>query len=165
MQRYNLKIVFEDAGEFHPEILDTPEKAYHYMQGAFDECPMQEAFYVIALNRKNRPLGRYRATIGTATASLVHPREVFQPLVLAGASAFIASHNHPSGDPTPSRADIAITKRLAEAARVMDINLLDHVIIGDRKADPLHCGYYSFSDHGLCPQLEPYQKEHYAHPS
>jgi DNA repair protein RadC len=130
-------------------VVDSPERVFQYMEGAFDPDPTVEWFFVIPLNRKNRALGRIAITKGTATASLVHPREVFRPAVLCNASALIVAHNHPSGDPAPSQADIRATRQLKEAAKTMQIDLLDHLIVGDKDADPCNVGYYSFSEAGL----------------
>lgn len=130
-------------------VVDSPERVFQYMEGAFDPDPTVEWFFVILLNRKNRAIGRTAITKGTATASLVHPREVFRPAVLCNASAVIAVHNHPSGDPSPSQADIRATRQLREASGILQIDLLDHVIIGEREADPCGTGYYSFSESGL----------------
>ena len=149
MQRFNIKVVFEDAGTWSEGLIQSPEDVFHYMEGAFADAPMQEAFYVIALSRKNRPIGRHRVSIGTLTSTLVHPREVFRPLILAGASAFIVCHNHPSGDPSPSSADISITRRLKEAGAIFDMDMTDHIIIGTAEDDASGLGYYSFSEHGL----------------
>lgn len=80
-------------------------------------------------------------TVGTADASLVHPRDVFREAVLAGAAAVVLFHNHPSGDPAPSDGDVALTHRLAAAAEVMGIELLDHLVLAD-------CRYFSFREHG-----------------
>jgi len=123
------------------EALDAPERVLRYMEGAFDPDPTVEWFYVVLLNRKNRPLGRLAVTKGTANSTLVHPREVFRPAVLAGASAIVCVHNHPSGVSDPSTADLKITRQLRESATVLDIDLLDHIIVGDP-------GYYSFSEAG-----------------
>jgi DNA repair protein RadC len=120
-----------------------------YMQGAFDEAPVAEMFYVVCLTRKNRPLGRHRVTVGTATAALAHPREVFRIAILASAAAIVCVHNHPSGDPGPSAADLTITKLLREASKTVEIDMLDHVIIGTKDDDPLGRGYYSFREAGL----------------
>jgi len=87
--------------------------------------------------------------VGTATAALAHPREVFRIAVLASASSIIAVHNHPSGDPSPSAADIQLTRQLREAGQALDIPVLDHVIIGNVLDDPLSRGYYSFREVGL----------------
>jgi DNA repair protein RadC len=119
------------------------------MDGAFAESPMQESFYVVCLNRKNRPLCRTRITLGSATSALVHPREVFRAAVLASATGIVCVHNHPSGDPAPSAADLAVTRQLREAARVMDIELLDHLVIGRKDDDPAGMGYFSFRSAGL----------------
>ena len=110
---------------------------------------MQEALYVIMLDRKNHPLGRHLVTLGTLTGSLVHSREVFRSAIIAGVAAIVVSHNHPSGDPAPSSADLAVTRQLREAANILQIDLLYHVIVGDRNADPAAKGYYSFRQAGL----------------
>lgn len=108
-----------------------------------------EKFWVLCLNRKNRLIKRIEVTSGTATAALAHPREVFREAVRTSAAAVICVHNHPSGDPSPSTADIQVTRQLREAARTLDIEMLDHVIVGQPAADPLGLGYYSFRTAGL----------------
>lgn len=108
-----------------------------------------EKFWVLCLNRKNRLLRRVEVTSGTATSALAHPREVFREAIREAASAVICAHNHPSGDPAPSAADVQLTRQLREAARAVDIDLLDHVIVGRPSADPLGRGYYSFREAGL----------------
>jgi DNA repair protein RadC len=108
-----------------------------------------EKFWVLCLNRKNRLIKCVEVTSGTATASLAHPREVFRPAISEGACAVICAHNHPSGDPAPSAADIHVTRQLREAAKTIEIDLLDHVIVGQTGADPLGRGYYSFRAAGL----------------
>lgn len=120
-----------------------------YLLSAFDENPVQEHFYAIHLNRRNRPLGRQLITLGTLNSTLVAPREVFRGAILANASALIVAHNHPSGDPSPSAADISVTRRLREASAVMEIELLDHVVVGTIDGDPLGKGYYSFRESGM----------------
>jgi DNA repair protein RadC len=91
----------------------------------------REHFGVFCLNNKHRLIGYHEVSVGTLTASLVHPREVFKPVILAGSAAFICVHNHPSGDPAPSPEDIDITRRLKEGAGILGLSLLDHVIIGN----------------------------------
>jgi DNA repair protein RadC len=108
-----------------------------------------EKFWVLCLNRRNRLRKRVEVSSGTATAALAHPREVFRSAIREAASAVVCAHNHPSGDPSPSAADIQLTRQLREAASAVDIPLLDHVIIGRRGADPLGRGYYSFREAGL----------------
>jgi DNA repair protein RadC len=108
-----------------------------------------EKFWVLCLNRKNRLLRRVEVTSGTATAALAHPREVFREAIREAATAVICAHNHPSGDPAPSGADLQLTRQLREAARAVDIDLLDHVIVGRATADPAGRGFYSFREAGL----------------
>jgi len=108
-----------------------------------------EKFWVLCLDRRNRLRKRVEVSSGTATAALAHPREVFRSAIREAAAALVCVHNHPSGDPSPSAADIQLTRQLREAAAAVDIPLLDHVIIGRRGADPLGRGYYSFREAGL----------------
>jgi DNA repair protein RadC len=91
----------------------------------------QETFHVLLLDGKHRLRRRQRVSVGTLTSSLVHPREVFAPAVREGAAAVIVAHNHPSGDPEPSAEDLAVTRRLIEAGRVLGVPLVDHVVLGD----------------------------------
>ena len=107
----------------------TPEDAAELMKELKEKD--REHFAVILLNTKNRVLGVEVVSIGTLDASLVSPREVLKSALLANAAALVCVHNHPSGDPSPSAEDIRITKTLKQAAKIMDINILDHVIIGD----------------------------------
>jgi len=108
-----------------------------------------EKFWVLCLNRKNRLLKQVEITSGTATSSLAHPREVYREAIRQGATAVVCVHNHPSGDPAPSAADVQVTRQLREAARAVDIELLDHVIVGRAAADPQGRGYYSFRESGV----------------
>jgi DNA repair protein RadC len=108
-----------------------------------------EKFWVLCLNRKNRLVKRVEITSGIATASLAHPREVFRAAIQEAASAVVCVHNHPSGDPAPSAADVQVTRQLREASKAVDIMLLDHVIVGRVGSDPLGRGFFSFRDAGL----------------
>ncbi|HND62450.1 MAG TPA: DNA repair protein RadC [Opitutaceae bacterium] len=105
-----------------------------------------EKFWVLCLNRKHRLLKRVEVSSGTATSALAHPREVFRIAVREGATGVICVHNHPSGDPSPSSADIQITRQLRESARIIDIDFVDHVIIGRAVADPTGRGFFSFRE-------------------
>lgn len=93
----------------------------------------QEYFKVIFLDTKNNVIADENISIGTLNASIVHPREVFKNAVKRSANSIIAMHNHPSGDPTPSREDIEITRRIKKAGELLGITLLDHIIIGDHQ--------------------------------
>lgn len=149
MRVFEAKLVYSLVSLGEEVQLNQPSKVADYLRSAFDENPMQEAFYCVYLDRKNHPLGRHLITLGTLNSTLVSPREVFRGAILAGAAAIIVSHNHPSGDPAPSAADITVTRMLRDAAKILDIELLDHVIVGDAKADPTHRGVYSFREAGL----------------
>jgi DNA repair protein RadC len=92
----------------------------------------REHFVVVMLDGRHRPVAYQVVSIGTATASLVHPREVFQPAVGIGAVAILVAHNHPSGDPTPSAEDREVTDRLLRAGQLIGIPLLDHVVVAER---------------------------------
>jgi DNA repair protein RadC len=89
----------------------------------------QEAFHIVTLNTKHQVIANHQISVGTLDASLVHPREVFRPAIRDAAAALILVHNHPSGDPTPSREDLAVTERLERAASTIDIRVLDHIIV------------------------------------
>ncbi len=108
-----------------------------------------EKFWVFCLNRKNRLKKLVEITSGTATSSLAHPREVFGAAIQHGATAIACAHNHPSGNPSPSAADVQVTRQLREAAKAVDIELLDHVVVGEIISDPQGCGYYSFRQAGI----------------
>ncbi len=102
----------------------------------------RESFHVVLLDNKNRKMREVKVSEGSLTASLVHPREVYNPVIRESAAGVIFVHNHPSGDPAPSAEDIDLTKRLKEVGDVMGVRVLDHVVIG-------HDRYFSFSDKGM----------------
>ena len=129
-------------------LLNRPELVFGYFQPVVSGLAV-EKLWVLCLNRKNRLIKRVEVTSGTATGSLVHPREVFRPAIREAATAVICVHNHPSGDPAPSSADLQVTRRLREAAQAVDIELIDHLILGNPAGDPAGRGYYSFREAGL----------------
>jgi DNA repair protein RadC len=139
--------VLADSGDISP-VLSRPELVFDHFQPLLTGLNV-EKFWVLCLNRKNRLIQEVEITSGTATSSLAHPREVFREAIRHGASAVVCAHNHPSGDPTPSAADVQITRQLREAAKAIDIELLDHVILGRSAADPQGLGYYSFRSTGV----------------
>jgi DNA repair protein RadC len=102
----------------------------------------KEHFYSLHLNSKNQLIREVLISIGSLSTSIVHPREVFAPAVRDGTAALIFMHNHPSGDPSPSREDRECTRRLIHAGQILGIRILDHVVLG-------HFDYYSFADAGL----------------
>lgn len=108
----------------------------------FLEGEKQEKFCAAYLDSKNQPISTVTVHVGTVNMSIVGPREVFREAVRENAAALVVAHNHPSGDPSPSPEDIAVTKRLSEVGRLLDIPLLDHVIIGNGR-------YFSMQKEGL----------------
>ena len=129
-------------------LLDSPESVFEFAIPVTRGLEV-EKFWTLCLDRKNRLLREIEVTVGTASSSLVHPREVFKEAIRLGSSAIIVFHNHPSGDPAPSTADIQVTRRLREAAEILDIDLLDHVVVGHPYRDPRKVGFYSFKDSGI----------------
>ena len=91
----------------------------------------RERFFAVLLNTKNHCMGVEEVSVGSLNSSIVHPREVFKAAIRRSAATLIVAHNHPSGDCTPSREDVEVTRRLCEAGRVLGIEVLDHVIFGD----------------------------------
>ncbi len=91
----------------------------------------REVFAVALLTIRHRVLGLHTVSVGCLTSSLVHPREVFKPAILAGAAALLLAHNHPSGDPEPSAEDVALTRRLVSGGQLLGIEVLDHLILGE----------------------------------
>ncbi|MBT1073491.1 RadC family protein [Pelotalea chapellei] len=105
-------------------------------------CETKEHFLALHLDGKNKIVCFDRVSVGSLNQSIVHPREVFKSAILSSAAALILVHNHPTGDPSPSAEDRAITKRLSEAGELIGIRVLDHLIVGDGK-------YVSFVEQGL----------------
>jgi DNA repair protein RadC len=142
-----LQAVFELARRFGGEDLRPGERytcsaeVYrHFHERLRDH--RKEVFIALLLDSKNRVLREVRISEGSLNASIVHPREVFAPVVRESAAAVLLVHNHPSGDPTPSREDLELTRRLREAGDLMGVRVLDHIIIGSGE-------YVSFVDRGL----------------
>lgn len=143
INRYTVKLIRENTGlyELDNAFITSPGKAHSVIDivlGLNDEAV--EKFGMIALDTKNKIAGIHILSIGSLNASIVHPREVFKNAILNNASGIILFHNHPSGDPTPSKEDIETTKRISSAGNIMGINVIDHVIVGDKQ-------YYSLKEH------------------
>lgn len=126
-----------DAGQ----PLRSAEEVFRHFRVPLEK-EKHEIFYVVLLTNKNRKIRAVKISEGSLTASLVHPREVYNPVIRESAAAVIFVHNHPSGDPAPSPEDLEITRRLKEVGEVMGVRVLDHVVIG-------HERYFSFSDRGI----------------
>jgi DNA repair protein RadC len=124
------------AGRGEVHTINDARDVFHLFRYLREEA--REHFCAVFLDSKNGVLATRTIHVGTINASLVGPREVFREAIREGASSLIAVHNHPSGDPTPSPEDHAVTKRLAEVGKLLDLPLLDHVIVGHHRYVSLH---------------------------
>jgi DNA repair protein RadC len=113
-------------------VIRSPEDGAKYMMNDM-RFLTQEHFVCLYLNTKNQVIHKQTVFIGSLNASIVHPREVYKEALKRSAASIICLHNHPSGDPAPSREDIEVTKRLVECGKIIGIELLDHLIIGENK--------------------------------
>ena len=143
----SIKAAFTLGSRFQARRLETLERFTSPAQ-VFDffhhelRDNRKELFLILLLDGKNRITRKVQVSEGSLNQSIVHPREVFAPAVRESAAAVIFIHNHPSGDPAPSREDREITRRLKEAGEILGIKVLDHIIIGDG-------AYFSFVESGL----------------
>jgi len=117
----------------------APQQVYETFSFLMKET--KEMFLTLHLDGKNRIIAMDLVSVGSLNQSIVHPREVFKTALLSNAASVILIHQHPTGDPTPSSEDLAITRRLKEAGELMGINILDHIIIGET--------YLSFVERGI----------------
>ena len=144
----NLRVVKEQevnySGKWENKKIDAPEKAVIVAINVLKlQENAEESFYIFTLDTKNQITGLFEVSRGSLNTSIVHPREVFKRALLQNANSIILMHNHPSGDPTPSKDDIAMTDRLIKAGELLGIKILDHIIIGDEN------NYISFKRDGL----------------
>ncbi len=139
--RYKVQLVKESSTSIACASFSNPAEVAAFLAPEM-ACMDREQFMVLLLNTKNRIIGTNVVSIGSLNASIVHPREVFRPAILAPCAAVILAHNHPSGDPSPSMEDMELTKRLDEAGKILGIKVLDHVVIGETS-------YFSFKEKGL----------------
>jgi len=131
----SLRVVKENSGRYDVnKKIQSPEDVFEVVQKVIkaSEYP-EENLWMITLDTKNNITGIFTVSTGSLNASIVHPREVFKRAVLQNAASIIICHNHPSGDVTPSQEDISITKRIYDAGKILGIELLDHIIIGDNR--------------------------------
>ncbi|MEX1115598.1 MAG: DNA repair protein RadC [Akkermansiaceae bacterium] len=134
--------------ELQSRPLDTPELIYSFFGPQMGHLA-KEQVVVAVLDTRLRHIGTEVVSVGTVNESSAHPREILRPVITRSGYSFVLIHNHPSGDPSPSRADQIMTKTLVEAAKLMKIEMLDHLIIG-RPAEG-RLAYYSFREAGLVP--------------
>ena len=135
-----LQMVKEKANDYNIKRITSAQDVYSLLHKYSTE--EKEHFLLVTLDGASKVIGKRVIHIGTLNQSLVHPREVFRPAILDNAAGVIIAHNHPSGTLEASRADIQITQRLKEVAKLVGIELLDHVILSKE-------GYYSLSEEDL----------------
>lgn len=142
--RYTVKLVKEECKRYEVENpVRSVTSAVNLLNRVFDfEKLPTEMLVMVALDVKKKVIGTFVISQGTINMTPVSPRDVFQKAFLANAHSIIVAHNHPSGDPEPSKQDIAFTKDLMEAGKIMDIQICDSIILG-------HNSYYSFLEDGL----------------
>ncbi len=128
--------------------LDSPERIHEFFAPQLRHLA-QEQVVVAVVDARLRHVGTNVVSVGTVSESTAHPREILRPVITRGAHGFVLIHNHPSGDPSPSRADELVTRRLVEASNLMQVRFFDHVIIG--RPSPGRTPYYSFREAGLVP--------------
>jgi DNA repair protein RadC len=130
------------------QMCDTPDRVADYWRRHVPTHPYFnpecECFIVLMLNTRRRVKGHYLVSIGTMDTILVHPREVFRLAIMTSAAAIVLTHNHPSGDPTPSEADIRVTRDLIRAGQLLKIEILDHLVMGNPNHTSLReLGYFA----------------------
>lgn len=138
--RFRISLIRETRGTYPEQKLSSSADADRLLRPLLQSLD-REHFIVIGLDAKNTVIGLNTVSIGSLSMAIVHPREVCKPLILMNACGFLCAHNHPSGDHTPSPEDRQLTTRLKQAADILGINMLDHLVIG-------HTGHYSFADNG-----------------
>jgi len=121
--------------------LGSPEEVFRHFRARCSNAK-RETFYVVLLTNRNRKIRDVKISEGSLTASVVHPREVFHPVIRESAAGVVLVHNHPSGDPTPSREDVEITRRLKSVGEILGVRVMDHVVVG-------HDRFFSFNTEGL----------------
>ena len=136
-----IKMVKDSSFLYGKRKITSPTDAYEMGRNFMDGADREE-LVVCCLDTKNQPLAINVVSIGSLNSSVIHPREVFKAAILSNSASIILYHNHPSGDPTPSTEDYAATQRIVECGKLMGIELLDHVIIGDGS-------FYSMKEKGI----------------
>ncbi len=135
------------AGEnFRGQRIEQPEQVYELL-GFEMRALHKESFRILLLDTRYHLIRSEEVSLGSVNESIAHPRDVFRPAIIHSAYAVIVAHNHPSGDPSPSQADHSLTRRLREAAELLQIKLLDHVIIGAPAEG--RAPYFSFKEMGV----------------
>lgn len=127
----SIKLIKESSIQYIGRKVSSPSDAANLVNDFLYDID-REVLVVVSLDTKNQPTNLSVCSMGSLNSSIVHPREVFKTAVLSNAASILIAHNHPSSDPTPSQEDINITKRLYESGKILGIDLIDHIIIGDK---------------------------------
>ena len=137
-----LKMISEETSEYKTKI-KAPIAIYEILRNMTSEYDTErEHLFLFCLDTKNQIKSMDVISIGTINANIVHPREIFYAAIANRSASIILAHNHPSGDPTPSKEDIAVTEKLMKAGEILGIDVLDHIILGENR-------YISLKDEGL----------------
>lgn len=141
--KYRLELVKENSKIYEVDKISSPSDVRDYIEQVFKlSNQAEEVMVMLVLDIRNNVIGAFEVSRGSLNSSIVHPREVFKRALLLNGASIILAHNHPSGDPTPSKEDVDITKRLVEGGDILGITVLDHLIIGDNR-------YRSFKEMNL----------------
>lgn len=140
---YEVQLVRESSIKVERKTILKPQDAFEISSEYYGNRD-REMFSVMMLNTKNKIIGINTVSVGSLSASIVHPREVFKPCLLSNTATVILLHNHPSGDPDPSQQDLEVTRRLVDAGNILGITIKDHVILGEDT-------HFSFREKGLMP--------------
>lgn len=143
--KFSLQLVKESNAKYELESnkINAPVDASDLIREVFQmDKQCEEILALICLDTKNKVIGCFEVSRGTLNSGLIHPREIFKRAIVQNSASIIIGHNHPSGDPSPSNEDINITNRLKEVGKIVGIELLDHVIIGEKS-------YISLKEKGI----------------
>lgn len=143
-ETYRYRLTAEPLMAKEPESINSPKRIYDYLMSCVykdDEIQVREYFYAVFLNPDSRVKGFIKVSEGGVGSCPVDPKIIFSAALKCLATGIVLTHNHPSGNVIPSEIDKKLTKKLSEGAKLLDIELLDHLIVSD-------CQYYSFREHG-----------------
>lgn len=143
IRKYKLELVKENGVDYMPKNrVDAPNLVFRALEDIFRMSKQaEEIFVMMTMSTAKVISGAFEVSRGTLNTACVSPREVFKRAILINAESIIIAHNHPSGSLSPSRGDFNLTRRLVECGKILDINVIDHLIVGDDD-------YYSMKEHG-----------------
>lgn len=144
IKKYTVQLVRESEIQYSGETITSPKQGMKIINQIFNMSNQPtEIFVLLALDAKKHPIGYFLVSQGTINCTIVSPRDVFQRALLTNAHSIIVAHNHPSGDPTPSKEDKNVTQNIRDIGEIMRIELVDHIIFGDEGR------YFSFAEQKL----------------